>query len=273
MRLETFRLEIWGARGSHPASGQAFCEFGHHTACLAVRTGDHMLVLDAGTGASALAAHLAAHPPARIDILLSHFHHDHVMGLPYLLMALPHSTRIRIHAAFGADFRLEAMVSGLMSPPYFPAGIRDVLRRCEWAAHGEGVAFEAGAFTIDTHPLDHPGGSTAFRVSRGGRSFVYATDVEQSDGLQPGWIAFVSGADMLIHDTMFTDEEWRDRRGWGHATIAAALRLAEAAGISRLVGFHHNPAHDDGQLRRRERDMARRWPGASLAREGETLEI
>lgn len=267
------RLDIWGARGSHPASGIAFSEFGHHTACLSVRSGDHLLVLDAGTGASALAMTLGNQPPAAVDILLSHFHHDHVMGLPYLLLALPEATEIRIHAAFGADFDLTSMIAGILSPPYFPAGIGQALARTLCFAHATGADFAAGPYSIASHGLDHPGGCTAFRIARGNRSVVYATDVEQAEVLQPSWIAFARGADLLIHDTMFTYDEWASRRGWGHATIEAAMRLAEAAGVRRLVGFHHNPSHDDALMQLRELEMMLRRPGSSLAREGETLVI
>jgi len=267
------QLEVWGARGSHPASGMAYSQFGHHTACLSIRSGEHLLVLDAGTGASTLASQLAINPPRRVDILLSHFHHDHVMGLPFLLMAMPPGVDLRIHAALDANLDLAETIAVILSPPYFPAGIRDVLARMEFRSHQAGRPFEAGGALVETHPLEHPGGSTAFRVRQGSRSFVYATDLEQPEVLEPSWVAFVREADLLIHDTMFTEDEWARRRGWGHATIEGAVDLADAAGIPRIVGFHHNPFHDDAMLTLRELDLRRRRPGSSLAREGETLTV
>lgn len=264
-------LDVWGARGSHPASGMAFSRFGHHTACLSVRSGDHLLVLDAGTGATALARALEANPPHVVDILLSHFHHDHVMGLPYLLMSLPAETELRIHAAPEGVIALEALVGAILSPPYFPASIARVLGQTACRQHAAGAAFEAGALHVSTYPLEHPGGSTAFRVSDGARSFVYATDLEEPERPDSAWVAFVRGADLLVHDTMFTQSEREARRGWGHATIDGALRLADAAEICRLVGFHHNPVHDDELMLQRERALKRRRPGSGLAREGETL--
>lgn len=266
-------LDVWGARGSHPASGMAFSQFGHHTACLSVRSGDHLLVLDAGTGAAALARALEASPPRTVDILLSHFHHDHVMGLPYLLMSLPRDTALRIHAAPESSPGLEALVAAILSPPYFPAGIAGILGRTACCEHRAGAAFEAGGLEVCTHPLEHPGGSTAFRVSDGARSFVYATDLEQPEQPDAAWIAFARGADLLVHDTMFTEMEWETRRGWGHATIEGALQLADAAGVLRLVGFHHNPVHDDELMVLRERELMRRRPGSGLAREGESLSV
>lgn len=266
-------LDVWGARGSHPASGMAFSRFGHHTACLSVRSGDHLLVLDAGTGASALARALEAAPPREVDILLSHFHHDHVIGLPYLLMSLPPDTALRIHAALDGHEALAERISAILSPPYFPPGIAAVLGRTECHQHPAGASFQAGPMQVETHPLEHPGGSTAFRVRCGDRSLVYATDLEQPDVLAAEWIAFACGADLLVHDTMFTEAEWSARRGWGHATIEGALRLADAAGVPRLVGFHHNPAHDDEMMLLRELDLVLRRPGSSLAREGESLSI
>ncbi|MCZ8376825.1 MAG: MBL fold metallo-hydrolase [Beijerinckiaceae bacterium] len=266
-------LDVWGARGSHPASGMAFSRFGHHTACLSVRSGDHLLVLDAGTGATALARALEASPPRAVDILLSHFHHDHVMGLPYLLMSLPAETDLRIHAAPECGLGLEALVAAILSPPYFPAGIAGVLGRTACHQHAAGAAFEAGALQIRMHPLEHPGGSTAFRVSDGARSLVYATDLEEPEQPDSAWVAFARGADLLVHDTMFTESEREVRRGWGHATIAGALQLADAAHVARLVGFHHNPVHDDELMSQREQELARVRPGSGLAREGESLPV
>lgn len=266
-------LDVWGARGSHPASGMAFSQFGHHTSCLSLRSGDHLLVLDAGTGASALARTLEEDPPREVDILLSHFHHDHVMGLPYLLMRLPAETRLRIHAALDGPRSLAEMIGAILSPPYFPAGIDGVLARTECRPHLPGAPFRAGALQVETHPLEHPGGSIAFRIRKDNRSFVYATDLEQPEWLHPDWVAFAQGADLLIHDTMFTEDEWAARRGWGHATIEGALRLADAAGVPRLVGFHHNPVHDDEMMSLRELDLVLRRPGSSLAREGDRLAI
>lgn len=266
-------VRFWGARGSYPASGASFAEFGHHTPCVAVSAGDDLIVLDAGSGAAALGQHLLEHPVARLHLLLSHFHHDHVTGLPFLFYGAGPETEVSIHAALGADLALREIVAGLFSAPYFPGDATEWLGRVAFHAHAEGGEFMLGDVAVATAPLAHPGGSSAFRLTHGGRSLVYASDVENSITPDAALVALVSGADLLIHDTMFTVEEAAVHRGWGHATFDAAVALAQKAGVRRIAGFHHSPRHDDTTLRRREQELARLSPGAFLAREGQTLRL
>jgi phosphoribosyl 1,2-cyclic phosphodiesterase len=266
-------VRFWGARGSYPASGASFAEFGHHTPCVAVSAGDDLIVLDAGSGAAALGQHLLQKPVARLHLLLSHFHHDHVTGLPFLFYGAGEGTAVSIHAALGADLALREIVAGLFSAPYFPGDATDWLGRVTFHAHAEGGAFDLGDFAVATTPLAHPGGSTAFRLVHGGRSLVYASDVENNVTPDAALVALASGVDLLIHDTMFTAEEAATHRGWGHATFDAAVALGRQAGVRRIAGFHHSPRHDDATLRRREQELAALSPGAFLAREGQTLRL
>lgn len=260
-------VRIWGARGSYPASGARFSEFGHHTPCVEVSIGDDLIVLDAGSGAAALGESLRGKPPRRVHILLSHFHHDHVMGLPFLLYGAGDAA-ITLHAAFGADMPLDAIISRLFSAPYFPGEPGRLLDRLVFRTHPAHGAFAIGDAAVETAPLEHPGGSTAFRLGHAGRSLVYVTDIENRLEPDPALVRLARNAGLLIHDTMYTSDEAGVRSGWGHGTIEAALALADRAGVKQLGGFHHNPLHDDATLNQRENDMATRRPGAFLVREG-----
>jgi ribonuclease BN (tRNA processing enzyme) len=266
-------LTVWGARGSHSASGGAFSVFGHHTACLSVAAGDDLIVLDAGSGAAALGVRLAGRSPRRVHILLSHFHHDHIMGLPFLLFGLDPRAEITLHCALGADVPIADHLARLFSAPYFPADAAALFGRVRLRAHAAGAGFRAGGAVVRTCLLDHPGGSAAFRLDDGARTLVYASDLEDNPTPPPELVALASGVDLLIHDTMFTAEEIAVRRGWGHATAEAAIALAEAASCRKLAGFHHNPAHDDAVLAGRETVLAARLPGAVLLREGQVVTV
>lgn len=265
-------IRIWGARGSYPASGARFSEFGHHTSCVGVSIGEDMVVLDTGSGAAALGEALREKPVRQLHVVLSHFHHDHVMGLPFLLYGAGEAT-ITIHAAFGADQPLGEIVARLFSAPYFPGESRKLFDRVTFHSHPVHGAFPAGDVAVATAPIEHPGGSTAFRLTHAGRSLVYATDIEDCLHPAPTLVELARDADLLIHDTMFTTEEIAARRGWGHATVEAARVLAEAAGVKTLAGFHHNPLHDDAKLARREQALAARLPHAVLAREGDRFRL
>ncbi len=264
-------VRVWGARGSYPATAARFSEFGHHTACVTVREGDDLIVLDVGSGAAALGAYLGQNPVRRIHILLSHFHHDHILGLPFLVGGAEENTSIAVHAAFGIGHPLREIVLRLFSAPYFPCAAEGLFARIAFTSHPVGGTFTAGGFAIRTAPLEHPGGASAFRLERGGRSVVYASDVEDAPRPAAAMVALAQGADLLIHDTMFTAEEILSRRGWGHATIEAAMALASAAGARQLAGFHHNPAHDDAKLGAREAELTSRFPGACMLREGQMI--
>lgn len=260
-------LTIWGARGSHPASGAAYAEFGHHTPCIAVGTGDHRIVFDAGSGAAALGAALIAAPVRRIDLVLSHFHLDHMIGLPFLIAGARKTSDLFVHAALGRDVDLEGIVRRFCAPPYFPDEAGALFGRVRFRAVDPGATIEANGARIATAPLVHPGGSSGFRLEEGGSSLVVMTDHEASIRPDAVHVAFARNADLIIHDTMFTKDEYAERKGWGHSTLEAALALVEAAGARRLMGFHHSPAHDDARLAGREDAARARFAGASFARE------
>lgn len=266
-------VRVWGARGSYPASGARFSEFGHHTPCVAVSAGDDLVVLDAGSGAAALGEHLRDNPVRRVHLLLSHFHHDHLMGLPFLLFGAGEQAAISIHTALGSGVPLQSTIDTLFSAPFFPADPARLLGRVAFCAHPVGADFAVGDFAVRSAPLDHPGGSAAFRVSRGRTSVVYASDLEASLEPSSALVALALKTDLLIHDTMFTRQESEARRGWGHATFEAATTLARAANAGVLAGFHHNPLHDDEMLRVRERELAALSGGAFMAREGQIIQL
>lgn len=266
-------VRIWGARGSYPASGARFSEFGHHTPCVTIATEDELIVLDAGSGAAALGESLREKPVRRIHLLLSHFHHDHVMGLPFLFHGAGDQAAISVHSALGGGLDLKSIVETLFSAPYFPGDPDSLTGRVSFHAHPVGARFAVGDLGVETAPLDHPGGSTAFRLMRGRKSMVYVSDVEDSPAPSPELTRLAAAADLLIHDTMFTREDAVARRGWGHATFDAATALSKAAGVKRLAGFHHSPLHDDTMLRQREAELAAELPGAFLAREGQIITL
>ena len=96
------------------------------------------------------------------------------------------------------------------------------------------------------HPLN---GSAVYRIEYGGRKLVFATDIEWRDRCDPAFLAFVEGADVLIHDAQYTPDEYSAaKQGFGHSSIMMATEAASEAHVGRLVLFHHEPTHDDEKL-------------------------
>jgi phosphoribosyl 1,2-cyclic phosphodiesterase len=274
-RMMTVRF--WGVRGSIATAGEHTARTGGNTSCVEVRAGNQLLILDAGTGLRALGAALAATGEA-VDakLLLSHFHWDHIQGFPFFGPAYAPSSKLAIYGPERAAARgdVRAAMEAQMRAPHFPVGMEAM--RASLSFHGlpSGATVSFGDLRVQAAAACHPNGCLAYRISHGGRSVVYATDTEHDSAtgrLDAGLVALARGADVLIYDAQYTDEEYATKRGWGHSTNTEGARLAQAAGVGQLVLFHHDPSHDDREIARIERETQQRFPSTIAAREG--LEI
>ena len=266
---------FWGVRGSIPVSDPRFARYGGNTSCVEVRCGGAVLVFDAGTGVRAFGRTLADEGCGRLDLFLSHGHVDHVIGLPFFGFAYRAGNSLRIWSGHQApeEGTTESSVRSLMSSPLlpispdvFPAEVsfRDF-------SGGDTLAPAAG-ITVRTARLNHPGGATGYRVEHGGRSICYVTDTEHDpDSPDENILGLVEGADILIYDAMFTDEELPRHRGWGHSTWEEGARICDAAGVATYAIFHHAPDRDDDALDRIGSAAKRLFPGSVVASEGLVL--
>ncbi len=270
-------VRFWGVRGSIPVSGPEYAAFGGRTCCVEVRCGERLFVVDAGTGIAPLGRFLTGGvcppddgPGSVIDLLLSHLHLDHVMGLPFFAPALGRLNTIRIHVGNlgGADGR-EAL-DRLFSPPLFPVRLDELPARFVYTGFraGETLSFDDG-LQVATCPLFHPDGASAYRFDFGGRRVCYVSDVEHDVGWPPADLtAFVAGADLVIFDAMYAADEYSRCKGWGHSTCEAGLILCEAANAKAMAAFHLHPLHDDERLLAYNERLDAALPGSFVARDG-----
>lgn len=269
-------VRFWGVRGTVPCPGPETLRYGGNTSCVEVLCGPDRLILDAGTGLRNLGrALLARGRPSSSHLLLTHTHFDHVSGLPFFKPAYDGCNRLELWSghlrAQGLD--LAGVLGGLMQPPLFPVRL-DIMHAC-LAFHD----FDAGdvlrpfaGVEIRTGRLSHPGGCTGYRVEFAGRAVCYITDTEHpAKGRDPNVLRLIEGADLVVYDATYTDEEYGRHRGWGHSTWQEGVRLCRAAGAAKLVAFHHDPDHDDAAMDRIAEALDRELPGSVVAREG--LEI
>ncbi|HZB61419.1 MAG TPA: MBL fold metallo-hydrolase [Microvirga sp.] len=273
---DELRIRFWGTRGSTCASGPQFVEFGGHTACVEIRCGERLFIVDAGTGIAALGAELGPTAPETIDILFSHLHLDHVGGLPFFKPALLSRTRvIRTYCGNLDGDSAMAPLERLFSPPLFPVRLGQLPAQFEHTGFkaGETLTFEDGA-VVQTHSLNHPGGATGYRFSHGGRSVCYISDLEHSEPWpDPDLMAFVRNTDLMIYDGMFSENEYPNCRGWGHSTWHKGVELAQAAGVKALAIFHLYPGHDDASIKAAEAEMQVLMPTAFVARERQSVSL
>ena len=273
---EPFEVRFRGVRGSIACPGPATAGYGGNTACVELRCADRLIVIDAGTGLRELGAELAGQGPLEADILLSHTHLDHIIGLPFFtpLFDARNSFALRAgHLAGRGGVR--PVLERMLSPELFPVpleGFAAELRCMDFHA-GEAFALGGGVH-VRTAPLDHPGGATGYRVEYGGRSVCYVSDTGHKAG-EPNRdiLGLIEGADVVIYDAAFTEEEFARHPHWGHSTWNEGVRLCDAAGAGRLVLFHHDPRRDDEAMDRLAAEAAERRPGTQAAREGMVLSL
>ena len=265
------QVRFWGVRGSIPTPVAHNLGHGGNTACIEVRYGgERPLIFDAGTGAPRLFAALleeAGGQPFSANIFLTHFHWDHIQGVPFMPALYSASSQLTFYSDRPAD-TLSDTLKGQMSSPYFPVHLPEVraeVRHRQIEPRG----LEFGSLTVKPFPLHHPDGAVGYRISAPGECVVYASDHEHGDAqYDRGLLENAQGADMLIYDAQFTPEEYPSRKGWGHGTWLEGAKVARQAGVGQLVLFHHDPAHDDKTLSAIERDARGEFVNAVAAKEG-----
>jgi phosphoribosyl 1,2-cyclic phosphodiesterase len=281
------RVRCWGGRGSIPSPGPSTAAFGGNTSCLEVRVGERRLIFDAGTGIRVLGRDILQDGTnCQADLFLSHFHWDHIQGIPFFGPLYDPATHLRIHGARQGEVDIQTLFAGQMGPIYFPIPFEALAATLEFS-HLDGKPWRADGIEVAAIRVRHPGHTYGYRISVGGARVAYIPDNElvgssyAVDG--PEWydelIAFLKGVDVLYHDAMFTDTEYQSRIGWGHSTFAQAVRLAEDAGVRRLYFFHHAPERTDAELLEIldefRADLGRRGSALELgaASEGEELVV
>lgn len=247
------RVRCFGARGSVPVSGGEHLRYGGDTSCLEVRSsrGD-LLILDAGTGIRLLGCELLGREPFDLTILFSHYHWDHIQGLPFFKPLYDPRVTLRLGGCRDARGELTRVLSRALRPPLFPVPFEKVPAKIVVAPF-ENESLRVGELFVRRIATSHPDRGAGFRIEENGRSLVYLTDNELSLRHRGGlsfadYAAFCRGADLLIHDAEYTPEEYPHRRGWGHSHFAEVAALAREAKVGRLGLFHHNQERTDQEL-------------------------
>jgi phosphoribosyl 1,2-cyclic phosphodiesterase len=223
-----------------------FSTVGGNTSCVEVVTQERCrLVFDAGTGIRELGYEiLADKKPTCCHLFFSHFHWDHIQGLPFFGPAFDARNSIVFHSPV-ADFR--SILEGQMKPPYFPISM-DVMSADKKFDELNGEPVRLGGVEISYRAMNHPGGCYSYAVVEGGIKAIYSTDTElrEEDFVRsPENKAYFQDADLLILDTQYTLGEAIEKYNWGHSSFSLASDFAATWGIKRLVLFHHEPSYSD----------------------------
>ncbi len=260
------KATIWGARGSIPAPGPETMRYGGNTSCVQVTLSDGtLLVLDAGTGIRSLGLTLG---PQRgpVNILLTHLHLDHIQGLMFFAPCFHPEAEIVIWGPAAVEAPLLERIARYISAPLSPVEVRELPCRVSFR-EAEASEWQIGPATVRATSVSHRGPTLGYRIEDAGSTLCYIPDHEPAlgtplDELEDEWIsglALAAGADLLIHDAQYTDDEYPDHLGWGHSSLADALAFGRRADARRLLLFHHDPLHGDDFLDAVGADALARW--------------
>ncbi len=253
--------DFWGVHGTLPAPGRDTERYGGNTSCVSLRLPRNQLfIFDAGTGIRPLGDHLLrqSKDKLRATLFISHAHWDHINALPHFAPLYVPGNEFEICGPAQGDISVRDMVSAQMDDVYFPITIKEFGASVRFRDLHEGE-YDFDGIQVRTLLLKHPGYCLGYRIEHERCSFCYVTDNELFPLGSPGHderyleklIEFVRGADMLITDTTYFDEEYPSKTGWGHSSIGEVCKMAAAAEVKRLSLFHHDPSHTDGDIDRK----------------------
>jgi len=268
------KVKFYGVRGSLPVCGREFERYGGNTTCIRVlrENVNRIAIIDAGTGIRNLGKEIIQKGISQhvINILISHFHWDHIQGLPFFSPAYKKNQKIGILAMGrkGKIKNLKEIFSLQMQKEYFPIRIDAMGAEFEFLTYGgKETIHGATVKAVAQHHL-YSGGSYGFRIEDESVSLVVCTDVEHIHGIDPHIVDFAKGADLLIHDGQYTAKEYKKFKGWGHSTCEQAAKVAKLAKVKKLIITHHDPDHNDDFLDSMEKSCQKLFPNSLFAKEG-----
>ncbi len=273
-----FSVCCWGVRGSIPAPGGATAKYGGNTPCVEVRCGAERLIFDLGTGARALGVANAGAPMTG-HIFCTHYHYDHLQGLPFFSPVFDPRSRFTIMGPTRNGRTVKDVIVGQMQQPYFPVTAEMVFRaQLDYLPFAEGDRHLIGEVLVTALEVNHPGGNLSYRIDYRGKAVVFATDHEHGTDRDGQLQKFALGADVMIYDAMYSEDEYRGKSGppkigWGHSTWQHAAKIANGAKVKQLLLYHHDPTRSDAELDAIVKQVRRLRPEALAAREGHTLEL
>jgi len=265
------RIKFWGVRGSTPTPQPENLRYGGNTSCVEVRLGDSIFIFDCGTGFRTLGHQLlrefnsqaiAAH------IFVTHFHWDHIQGLPFFRPLYKSENRFVFHSSSRIR-TLKRVMEEQMAAPYFPVDMSEMKAQRNFFDIEQGrVPFDE--VTVEAMWLNHPQGCLGFRVESRSGVFVYATDNEPGDAAFDKSVRkLAAGADVLIYDAQYLPDEYEARkRGWGHSHWREAVNVVMESGAKELILYHHDPDHDDACIDNVVKEARNYYPRVRAAAEG-----
>ena len=269
-------IKFWGVRGSIPTPGKQFTKFGGNTSCVEISIGDQTIIFDMGSGLKDLGNSIVKRKIKNFNIFISHFHYDHTCGLPFFSPAYAPDYNFSISSAKLRTRReTKDVLKQQISSPSFPLTIDNFSANIEYKDFDIEKDFIISKnIKVKTIKLNHPDGATGYRLESNNKSICYVTDHEHElNNKNDKLIDFLQGADALIYDSTYDDDEFSKYVGWGHSTWQEAVRLAQVSNVKKLFIFHHNPENNDKIMNKIEKKCLQINKNYMVAIEGKSYYI
>jgi phosphoribosyl 1,2-cyclic phosphodiesterase len=287
------RVKFWGTRGSITTSGKAYWHYGGETPCVevtgydghepgaAAHPGNPHLILDGGSGLATLQTKLMTGACGRgegeLHFLISHYHWDHVIGIPFFLPIFVEGNRIVFYG--DSVDNLRSTLERLFTSNYSPLkGTQNLAAKLTYKQVNLDKEMEIAGFKVHAAPHHHLGNALTYRVQYGDAVVVYSTDHEAGNpAIDDKLVALAQSGDLWIMDAMYASEQQPAQQDWGHSTHLEAVQLAQKANVDNVVLFHHSPDHDDQMLDQMEFEAAESVADTPMqvlmARDGLVLDV
>jgi phosphoribosyl 1,2-cyclic phosphodiesterase len=274
------KITLWGVRGSIENSSPELSNYGTRTSCTLVQEANSTLILDGGSGLQQFNS--LHYSEKRIDILLTHLHMEHIVGLGFFSPFFNPDQEVHLWGP-AAEQNLRSRLGRYLSPPLFPVLLRDL--PCQLIFHEVGnTDFEINHFKIKSQFVIHRGPTLGFRVAGKHSVFTYIPDHEPALGpngmiQDPRWISgydLAENAHLLYHDGQYTAAEYQAKKGWGHSNVEDALLFGALCKVKKILIAHHDPSHTDSQISELYHSLMSKHldcPEFEMAREGKEFEL
>jgi len=276
MSNQEFLIQFWGTRGAVSSPTRQSVKYGGNTACVEVQCGNRTLILDAGSGFRLLGLDLQERNISDLDLFFTHFHYDHICGLPFFAPLYNPDTKMHIWSGhLDRNNATRESIKDYMVHPFFPVGPDVFNAQLEYTDFTSGDDLSPGdGIEIKTCILNHPGGATGYRINFDGRSFCYITDTEhRPEGMDKNILQLIEGADMMIYDATYADSEYPNYIDFGHSTWEQGIRLCKAANVKNFGLFHHRPSRTDEKLDQIEHEAKTAFPNSFATRDGMKIKL